>query len=130
MRRERGFSLAELLMALLILTLVITTSMAAFVEKNRRQQQAREIVLAYQALANEAEYWRRIDYKSLADSTEFQSKPEELLTPLRPYETTITVADTKPPHIKNVRLTIKWNGGARQAQLELVRVDTGGDNLW
>ena len=47
-------SLAELLMALLILSIVITTSMAAFVERSRRQRQAREIIVVYQALANES----------------------------------------------------------------------------
>ncbi|MEA2489261.1 MAG: hypothetical protein QOH21_1053, partial [Acidobacteriota bacterium] len=51
----RGFSLTEVLVALLILTLVITSSLVVFVERNRRMQQASELVLAYQALSNEAE---------------------------------------------------------------------------
>jgi hypothetical protein len=29
-----------------------------------------------------------------------------------------------------VLMTIRWNEGQRQAKLELLRVDTGGSNLW
>ena len=129
MRPERGFSLAELLMALLILTLVITTSMAAFVEKNRRQQQAREIVLAYQALANEAEYWRRLSYNSLETDLVFRSDTEELLAPLGAHATIVSVNQTGPD-VKNVLLTIRWQNGKREAKLEIVRVNTGGNPLW
>ena len=102
MRRERGFSLAELLMALLILTLVITTSMAAFLERNRRQQQAREIIVAYQALANEAEYWRRTNFNSLEADQTFQSDTS-VLASLGEHATVVSVVQTDP-NIKNVTL--------------------------
>ena len=115
-------------MALLILTLVITTSMAAFVEKNRRQQQAREIVLAYQALANEAEYWRRLSYNSLETNLAFRSDTE-MLTALGEYNTIVSVNQTEPD-VKNVLLTIRWQNGKREAKLEVVRVNTGGNPLW
>lgn len=128
MRRDRGFSLAELLMALLILTIVITTSMAAFLERNRRQQQAREIVLAYQALASEAEYWRRLDFHTLQDRPTFHS-PNDLLSGLDAPSRIVTVRRTSPT-VKNVLLTIRWRGGQREAKLEIVRVDTGGQSLW
>ena len=129
MRDQRGFSLVELLFALLILTLVITTSLLAFLERNRRLQQASEIVLAYQALANEAEYRRRIDFERLGDGpVEFLSATE-ILEPLGPFSTVVSVTESKPG-VKNVLMTIRWRDGERNARLELVRVDTGGTNFW
>jgi prepilin-type N-terminal cleavage/methylation domain-containing protein len=128
MRAERGFSLAELLMALLILTIVITTSMAAFVERNRRQRQAREIILAYQALANESEYWRRIRFDNLERDLDFQSDLA-LLEPLGNVTTIVAVERTQPD-VKNVTLTIRWQEGKRLARLGIVRVNTGGSGLW
>ena len=128
-RADRGFSLVEILVALLILTLVITFSMTAFVERNRRLQQASEIVLAYQALANEAEYRRRMSFGNLeGEAPEFVSDLT-LLAPLAPFATVVSVKQTKPG-VKNVLMTIRWGDGQRQARLELVRVDTGGTNLW
>lgn len=126
--RQRGFTLVEVLVALLILTLVITTSLAAFVERTRRLRQANEIVLAYQALANEAEYRRRIDFAAVAPSTTFLSDTT-VLAPLEPFATEVQVAAPKPG-VKNVTMIIRWQHGDRQAKLGIVRVDTGGSTLW
>jgi prepilin-type N-terminal cleavage/methylation domain-containing protein len=128
MRRQDGFSLAELLMALLILTIVITTSMAAFLERNRRQQQAREILAVYQALANEAEYWRRLPYAQLESYQQFQSD-HPILSTLGDYKTIVAVTSTEP-NVTKVTLTVRWGNGKREARLMLKRVDTGGTNLW
>ena len=129
MRSQRGFTLVEILVALLILTLVITTSLAAFLERSRRLRQASEIILAYQALANEAEYRRRIDFDDLeAASAEFISDTA-VLAPLAPYGAVVSVTSTKTG-VKNVLMTVRWGQGQREARLELVRVDTGGSNLW
>ncbi|HET8774198.1 MAG TPA: type II secretion system protein [Thermoanaerobaculia bacterium] len=129
MRRQRGFSLVEILVAFMILSIVMTISLAAFVERSRRLQQASEIILAYQALANEAEYRRRMDYASLeAQSPEFVSDVA-VLDPLKPFATIVAVKQVQPG-IKSVLMTIRWNEGQRQAKLELLRVDTGGSNLW
>lgn len=130
MRTQRGFSLVEVLAAFLILTLVITISLTAFLERNRRLQQAGEIVLAYQALANEAEYRRRIAYASLEmQPAEFVSSTA-ILKPLQPF-TTIVAVKPSAAGVKNVLMTIRWQNGERQARLELVRVDTGGgSNFW
>ena len=133
MRHQRGFSLVEILVAFMILTLVITISLSAFVERSRRLQQASEIILAYQALANEAEYRRRIDYRLLDPtlptwSPEFMSEVA-ILEPLKPFNTLVSVEEVQPG-VRNVLMTIRWRDGQRQAKLELVRVDTGGSNLW
>lgn len=128
MRDQRGFSLLELLAALLILTIVITVSFTAFYERTRRLQQASEISVAYQALANEAEYWRRIEFKKLKSEKKFRSDTE-LLTQLKPEATVATVEPVKPG-ICNVTLKIRWRNGEREAMLTLVRVDTGATNLW
>ncbi|HEX8168956.1 MAG TPA: prepilin-type N-terminal cleavage/methylation domain-containing protein [Thermoanaerobaculia bacterium] len=132
MRRRasnEGFSLAEVLVALLVLTLVITTSLAAFVERNRRRQQSTEIVLAYQALANEAEYRRRIDYDDLDTSQTTFMSDTALLAPLKPFGTAVRV-DLVQPGIKNVTMTVRWKNGTREARLGIVRADTGGGTLW
>lgn len=124
MRDERGFSLVEIMAALLILTFVITTSLWAFLERNKRLQQASELILAYQALANEAEYRRRDPYAGLeAEPIFFKSDPR-LLTPLAPFVTAVKV-DVVKPGVKNVTMTVRWRNGEREARLAIVRVDTG-----
>ena len=129
MRDQRGFSLVEILIAFMIIMLVITISLAAFVERNRRLQQASEIILASQALANEAEYRRRIDYVDLEKAQPAFLSNTAILAPLAPFTTIVSVKQSQPG-VKNVLMTIRWRNGERQAKLELVRVDTGGTNLW
>jgi prepilin-type N-terminal cleavage/methylation domain-containing protein len=126
-RDQRGFSMPEVLAALLIVTFIITVSFTAFLERNRRLEQASEIMLAYQALANEAEFRRRIDYDLLLHDVQFRSG-SELLAPLAP-STVVTVVEVKPG-IKNVTMTVRWRNGERVARLTLVRVKTGGQQLW
>jgi prepilin-type N-terminal cleavage/methylation domain-containing protein len=128
MRDRRGFSLVEVLAALLILTIVITSSLLAFLERNKRLQQASEILLAYQALANEAEYQRREPYVSAGSVTTFLGGTA-VLAPLAPYVTAVK-ADVVQPGVKNVTLTISWRNGAREAKLGIVRVETGSNPLW
>jgi prepilin-type N-terminal cleavage/methylation domain-containing protein len=129
--RQRGFTLIEVIVGLVILTIVVTTSLAVFVERNRRLQQASETILAYQALANESEYWRRKPYTSLANTTKFDSD-HDFLAPLstsaQPYTTDISVSQIQPG-VKNVTMTIRWKQ-KHEARLEIVRVETGGSTLW
>jgi type II secretory pathway pseudopilin PulG len=129
MRHQRGFSLVEILAAFLVLTIVITTSLVAFIERNKRLQQASEIILAYQVLANEAEYWRRMNFEDLETEPAIFRSPPDLLKSFEPYSTIVAVKETKAG-VKSVLLTIRWKDGEKSAKLELLRADTGGSSLW
>lgn len=129
MSRRRGFSLVEVLVGLLVLTIVITTTIVMFTERNKRLRQANETILAYQALANEAEIWRRIAFAQLDNQPATFQSPTTVLQPLSPFDTKVKV-DTARPDVKHVTMTITWDNGKRTAKLALVRVDTGGGNLW
>lgn len=129
MHRSRGFSLAEVLVALAILAIVITTTIAMFAERTKRMREASETIIAYQALSNEAEYWRRRDLGWIdkpANQT-FQSDLS-VLAPLAPYSTSVKV-ETPQADVRNVTLTIRWATN-REARLAIARADTGGTGLW
>jgi prepilin-type N-terminal cleavage/methylation domain-containing protein len=129
MRRSRGFSMAEVLVALAILAIVITTTIAMFAERTRRMRQASETILAWQALSNEAELWRRVPFTQIdvVASQTFQSDLS-LLKPLEPYTTAVKV-DAPRADVRNITLTIRWPVGHEQ-HLSIARADTGGSNLW
>jgi len=129
MSKSKGFTLVEVLVALLILTIVITTTIAMFVERHKRLRQANETILAYQALSNEAEIWRRIGFGQLdAQPMTFQSDTA-ILGPLAPYTASVHI-DTPRADVKSVTFTIRWANTQREAKLSIVRADTGGSNLW
>jgi len=129
MRRSRGFSMAEVLVALAVLAIVITTTIAMFAERTKRLRQASETILAWQALSNEAEYWRRESFSQIdvASNQTFKSDLS-ILTPLAPYTTAVKV-DSPRADIRNVTLTIRWAAN-REAHLAVARVNTGGSGLW
>lgn len=127
--RQRGFTLVEVMVALVILGLVITTSLAVFVERTKRQREATETILAYQALANEAEVRRRIDFNDIDQSPPTFVTDLSLLVPLMPYTTHVTM-DQPSDNVKNITMRIIWQNGKRVATLHLSRVNTGGSNLW
>ena len=118
-----------MLVAILILGIVITTSLAVFLERTKRQRQATETILAYQALANEAEVRRRIDFTRLDESPPVFMTDALILLPLEPVKTHVTI-DQPSPDVKNVTMQVIWQGGKRVATLHLSRVNTGGSNLW
>ena len=128
MRGQRGFSLIEVLVAFAILALIITMSLAAFLERNRRLQDASELIRAYQCLANEAEVWRRVPFDAVRPAAGFTSDTMVLL-PLDSPTTEVEVVTANPSR-KDVTLIVRWRDGKREAKLGLVRVDTGGTNLW
>jgi prepilin-type N-terminal cleavage/methylation domain-containing protein len=138
MRAQRGFSLVEVLVGLLILAIVITTTISMFVERRRRIRLANETVLAYQVLSNEAELWRHFDFGALESEVmpNFRSD-KTIIAPLMPYKTLTDVkklSDTR----KNVTLTVTWGTPKepRRAKLEIVRcsINVGapqnGPTLW
>jgi prepilin-type N-terminal cleavage/methylation domain-containing protein len=128
--RQRGFTLVEVLAALVILTIVMTTTLAVFVERQRQLREASETILAWQALANEVEFRRRIDFTRLdTASPVFDPGNTAILAPLAPYSATVAVT-TPQPDVKHLELTIRWGSGKRVARLEVIRVQTGGGNLW
>lgn len=131
MRSQKGFSLVELLAALVVLTIVIMTSLSVFSERRSRLNQASELILAYQVLANEAEMERRVPFDEVLPSATFQSDTS-ILKPLGAYTTKI---DVNAPNggIKEVTLSITWYDtklNQKKASLLVERVDTGGANLW
>jgi len=133
MRAQRGFSLVEVLAALFVLTVVITTTLGMFVERRKHTRTANETILAYQALSNEVEVWRRFGYGELderATPGTFYSNLT-ILQPLRPFTTSVTIKNHSAS-IKRVQLTLTWGDpkAQRHASLEVIRTDTGGANLW
>lgn len=129
MARQRGFTLIEILVAMLILALVITTSLAVFVERTRRLREASETILAYQALANEAEVRRRIDFTALDSAPPVFITDAVILLPLEPVKTSVSI-EQPTPDVKHLTMKVVWQGGKRVATLRLSRVNTGGSNLW
>jgi prepilin-type N-terminal cleavage/methylation domain-containing protein len=125
-RPDHGFTLVELLFALLILTIVIMTSLAVFVERTRRLRQAGDIMIAYQVLANEAEIVRRVPYNNL-DSLSGFTTDLTLLRSLQNPQARIE-AGAATSGIRRVELIIQWDHG--RASMNVYRVDTGGGPLW
>src|SRR3954451_22671411 len=127
MARQRGFSLVEVLAALLVLALVITTTMAMFVERQKRMQAASETILAYQAIANEIEVRRRIPYAELEKADTTFITDTAILKPLKPFAATVAVAPEQS-YVKVVTLSVRWKN--RVERVSISRVDTGGSGLW
>jgi prepilin-type N-terminal cleavage/methylation domain-containing protein len=134
MRAQRGFSLVEVLAALLVLTIVVTTTLGMFVERRKHMKNANETILAYQGLANEVEVWRHFRFDELetrvTDATGFYADMT-ILQPLRPYKTLVEIKKTNA-NTANIHLTITWGDAktSRSASLDVVRCNTGGSNLW
>ncbi len=129
MRRDRGFSMVEVLVALAVLAIVITTTIAMFAERTKRLREASETILAWQALSNEAEFWRRESFAQIdVPSNQIFKSDLTILTPLTPYTTAVKV-DGPRADIRNVTLTIRWATN-REAHLAVARVNTGGTGLW
>jgi prepilin-type N-terminal cleavage/methylation domain-containing protein len=129
MRRQRGYSLIELMVALAILAIIITTTLAAFMYRERRMTQASNLIRAYQCLANEAEYVRRLPFDAVRSAS--FGTDTKVLAPLAPLSAEIEVVEAGADR-KNVTLVIRWQEAKRdkEAKLGLIRTRTGGQNLW
>ena len=135
--KQRGFTLPEILVALVILGLVITTSIFMFAKRSQYMRESSETILVWQAMWNEMEIWRRFDWVSLeAQQPKFHSDLS-ILGPLGTVDTKVDVAVSKDdPHVKDVTLTVLWDYDKtkkiykRNAHLSMLRSDTGGSNLW
>lgn len=127
--RHHGFTLIEVLFALMILGLIMMTSLAVFYEHERRSRHAEETVLVWQAISNEAELVRLRSWASLVpdETSPFQSD----LAILDSIENAATAVEVAQPdaHVKHVTLRIEW-GDTRTASATVIRTDTGGTNLW
>ncbi len=131
--RTRGFTVVEMLAGLVVVGLVLMASLGIFFDRRKRLRMANETVVVYQALSNEAEIERRVSFDSLDPN---QTHPflldngnPRILLALDTVSTTVAVAPLSED-VKLVTLAVRWNKGARSAYLTLVRVNTGGGNLW
>jgi prepilin-type N-terminal cleavage/methylation domain-containing protein len=136
MRRQRGYNLVEVLVALVILAIIITTTIAMFARRQQYLRESSETILAWQAIWNEAELWRRVDWASIKTQPSFKSDTT-ILSPLVPFATKVDVTpSTDDPNVKSVNLTVLWDFDdvtkvyRRNAHLTVLRSDTGGSNLW
>lgn len=137
MRSSRGFSLPEVLVALAILLIVIATTIAMFARRQQYLNESSETILVWQAIWNESEIWRRLDWGKLEDQPKKFQSNTAILAPITPFDTKVEVVVSEDdPHVKDVRLTVLWQYDKdkkiyqRNAHISVLRSDTGGSNLW
>lgn len=135
--RRRGFTLPEVLVALVILGIIITTTIAMFAKRQAYLRESSETILVWQSIWNETEIWRRIDWGSLESQPPTFQSDTSILAPIGKFQTQIEVAKaTDDPNVKNVTMTVMWDFDAqravyrRNAHVSILRSDTGGSNLW
>jgi prepilin-type N-terminal cleavage/methylation domain-containing protein len=128
-RNQRGVSLIELLVALAILGIVISVSLAVFFDRNRRMREAGEMIAAWQALANEAEVRRHMPYGQLPlGESEFVTETA-VLAPLTNAVARIEVSESN--QVKTLVLSVTWGvERQRSAAMELKRASLPGGRLF
>jgi prepilin-type N-terminal cleavage/methylation domain-containing protein len=113
--KRSGFALIEVLVAVVILGLVVTMSLGIYFDRQKRLKHASENIIAYQAIANEAEVLRAIPESQLQDSDSFLSLYDNLGEldpgPLGTLQNVATLVDVEQltPVVKEVTLTVMWN---------------------
>src|SRR5437879_1710095 len=105
--RKRGYTLPEVLVALVILGIIITTTIAMFARRAQYLRESSETILVWQAIWNESEIWRRIDFSQLDGQPKTFHSDTTILVPLEKYDTTVSIAPSEDDtHVKNVTLTV------------------------
>jgi prepilin-type N-terminal cleavage/methylation domain-containing protein len=129
---RRGFTLVEILVALTILGLVLTMSLAIFFDRQKRLLHAAEMISASQALSNEAEIWRHVSYGSLSPGgeTDFVSDLE-IIDSLPDPLTTVTF-DQLEDEIRTVTMRVEWGKAEarRHAEMTIYRAPVNGGSLF
>ena len=126
---QRGLSLIELLVALAILALVITTSLAIFFDRQKRLLIASQSVQAWQAVANEAEYQK---HRSLGAfrfdapeqfATLHPTIPEEIIVDSLKNVRDRVTARQAAPGVVAVTLDLSWGepSAPHHAQMTILR---------
>lgn len=124
MRGARGFTLIEVLFALLIIGFVLTTSLAIFYEREQRLRAAEDLVIASQAAAVETEYLRQAAWGSLvAGDREWLSAPS-ILARLRNPSTRVLIENEL--YYKRLTVEVVWNDGRSRHVHVLHRTDVDG----
>ena len=119
----------EVLFGLLILTIIVTSSLAVFFERERRLQFAEETILVWQALANEAEARRHVAFRNLnVGQEEVFASDTVILDRLNGAEGRVRVEEVGPG-VRRVRMRVTWLDGTRSIETEIMRTDTGGGTL-
>ncbi|MGA7616038.1 MAG: type II secretion system protein [Thermoanaerobaculia bacterium] len=127
---QRGFTMVEILVSLLILALIVTTSLGIFYDRSARLRRAEQTIFAWQVLGDEAEYLRHVEYAGLTVTTAlpFQTG-QKLLARLPNAKATLSIEQTAPD-VKTAHLSIIWEGKSSPVTVDVIRTDTGGSNLW
>lgn len=129
MRRSAGFTLVEALAGLVILSLIITTSLAVFFERERRLREAADSVVVWQALANEAEYRRHMRYAELLPVPEESFKSDTSLLQSLDHARAVVKITLASPQTKRLTLTVTWGKG-KHSSLEMLRATIPGGALF
>lgn len=126
----RGFTLVEMLVAILILTIVITTSLGILFDRRKRLQDATEMALAWQTIANEAEARRHQSIAALHPGLETSFLTDlSLLASLENPQARVSVV-AEAAGVRRLDLRVEWKGGSRIARASVYRTHTGGSALW
>jgi prepilin-type N-terminal cleavage/methylation domain-containing protein len=122
--RDRGFTLIEVLFALLIIGFVLTTSLAIFYERERRLRAAEELVIAAQAVSTETEHLRQVAFGSLATGERAWLSTPSILSRLQNPSTRVTIENEL--YYKRAIIEIVWNDGRQKHTHVMHRTDVAG----